>query len=189
MLNKNLKKEIWEKLSKGKFICTDSVDLHQRELYKTIYDNEDELRTFFGEIGYNLTHGREYYIFSREVSSENLDASSATVKKYVVIYDILKAFNPEFCQGTTFTKSNFLESAATYPDLKAKIQDFSRRDNYKDIVTNIIGILKTDGIIEKDNNSDIESYIVTSAYNYLEDLFKTTIIYNEEEEPKYEISE
>jgi hypothetical protein len=189
MLNKNLKKEIWEKLSKGKFICTDSVDLHQRELYKTIHDNEEELRAFFGEIGYNLIHGREYYIFSREVSSENLEASRSTVKKYIVICDMLKSFNSEFCQGLSFTKANLLEAAATYPDLKAKIQEFSRRDNYKDIVTNIIGILKTDGIIEKDNNSDIESYIVTSAYNYLEDLFNATIIYNEQEEPKHEISE
>ena len=59
--NSLFKKEIWDRLSKGKFISANSQEYQQRQLYNSLVENEAEYKSFFAEIGYTLDHGRDYY--------------------------------------------------------------------------------------------------------------------------------
>jgi len=177
--NTLLKKEIWEKLSKGKFISANSQEYQQRQLYKNLEENEDEYRSFFSEIGYTLDHGRDYYQFCREVTVENTDISLNGLKKYLVLCNILKAWREDFFVGLDFRKTAFLEAIAEDPDLLSKVREFSKKENYKEIVNDILSTLRQDGFIERIPDDETEKYFVTSAFNYIEDIFNNTIIYNE----------
>ena len=127
--NTLLKKEIWEKLSKGKFISANSQEYQQRQLYKNLEENEDEYRSFFSEIGYTLDHGRDYYQFCREVTVENTDISLNGLKKYLVLCNILKAWREDFFVGLDFRKTAFLEAIAEDPRVfkKRELQRNSQR--------------------------------------------------------------
>ncbi|MBE6257359.1 MAG: DUF4194 domain-containing protein [Prevotella sp.] len=177
--NQLLKKEIWDRLSKGKFICANSQEYMQRQLYNSLLENEDEYRSFFAEIGYTLDHGRDYYQFCRDVSADNIDNSLNGIKKYLVLCNILKAWREDFFVGLDFRKTSFLEAIAEDPDLLMKVREFSKKENYKEIVNDILSTLRQDGFIERVSDDEAETYFVTSAFNYIEDIFNNTIIYNE----------
>lgn len=54
--------EIFEILSKGGFISSDSTNPNIRQLYTVIEDNQSELYDFFAAINFILESGNEYYI-------------------------------------------------------------------------------------------------------------------------------
>ena len=56
--------EIFEILSKGGFISSDSTNPNIRQLYTVIEDNQSELYDFFAAINFILESGNEYYYFS-----------------------------------------------------------------------------------------------------------------------------
>ena len=177
--NSLFKKEVWDRLSKGKFISANSQEYQQRQLYNSLVENEAEYKSFFEEIGYTLDHGRDYYQFCREVTAENTDNSLNGLKKYLVLCNILKAWREDFFVGLDFRKTAFLEAIAEDPDLLLKVREFSKKENYKEIVSDILALLKQDGFIERKPDDEAETYFVTSAFNYIEDIFNNTIIYNE----------
>lgn len=55
--------EIFEILSKGGFISSDSTNPNIRQLYTVIEDNQSELCDFFAAINFVLESGNEYYYF------------------------------------------------------------------------------------------------------------------------------
>lgn len=173
------KKQVYQILSKGKFISQLSRDSQTRILYENIQENENEYRSYFEDEGLVLDHGRGYYQFCFDEVAENVSSALAIVKKYISIFTILIAWRGDIGPGDEFSKKDFIE-AATDEDLKKELMGFMRRESYRDVINEIIYILRTDGIIEKFQKDDIEKYYVTSAYNYLEDLYNNIKIYNEE---------
>lgn len=96
-----------------------------------------------------------------------------------MLCNILKAWREDFFVGLDFRKTAFLEAIAEDPDLLLKVREFSKKENYKEIVSDILALLRQDGFIERKPDDEAETYFVTSAFNYIEDIFNNTIIYNE----------
>ena len=65
--------EIFEILSKGRFISSNSTDSENRLLYKPIEDNYNELRDYFETINFRLASGNEYFYFSRMAKRVDLE--------------------------------------------------------------------------------------------------------------------
>lgn len=175
-------REVWDILSRGRFISENSKDKFQRMLYLSLQENEQAYRSYFDKTGHILDHGRDYYQFCREGVCENTTGIQATIKKYLSLFDILIAWKGDIEPGCEdFTKKDFLEAVEGDPDLEKKVRDYAKRDSSRDVVTEILNTLRAEGFIERSNQRDQEYYYVTSAFNYLRDFYDGCIIYNEEE--------
>ncbi len=176
------KKQIYQILSKGKFICQASTDHQIRMLYENIQENEDAYCSYFAEEGLILDHGRGYYQFCYDTETDNVASAILVIKRYITIFSILIAWRDSIGPGDTFQKKELLDAANAGgdEDFLRELTSYAKRDSNRDVINDLIATLRADGIIEKFVENDTEKFYVTSAYNYLEDLYNNTNIYNEE---------
>ncbi len=91
--------EIFELLSKGQFICSNSTDVRIGKLYEIIDDNEhyELLYDYFFSINFILEKGDEFYYFSRKDESKaDLERKLETACRWIDIVDFFKAFDNAF---------------------------------------------------------------------------------------------
>jgi len=96
--------EIFEILSKGQFISSNSTDRFIRTLY-TIIDEDDNfefLFNYFKSIHFVLEKGDQYFYFSRKESKVNLERKLEIAYKWIDILDFLKTFNNSFVAICSF---------------------------------------------------------------------------------------
>jgi hypothetical protein len=67
--------EIFETLSKGQFICSNSVHDENRKLYNIIDDNFEELYTYFEAIGFVLEKGTNISTSQEKKRKRTLNAN------------------------------------------------------------------------------------------------------------------
>lgn len=175
------KKQVYQILSRGKFISQASTDHQIRTYYENIQENEEAYRSYFAEEGLILDHGRGYYQFCHDTEMDNVASAILVIKRYITIFSILIAWRDSIGPGDTFQKKELFDAASTGDeDFLRELTSYAKRDSYRDIINDLIATLRADGIIEKFMENDTEKFYVTSAYNYLEDLYDNTKVYNEE---------
>ena len=96
---------IFEILSRGQFICSNSPDESIRKLYSVIDEeqNFEYLYDFFLRLNFILERGSEYYYFSRSESKVDLERKIDQAFKWIDILDFLKTFDNSFGSGYRFT--------------------------------------------------------------------------------------
>ncbi|RZK47546.1 MAG: hypothetical protein EOO94_00345, partial [Pedobacter sp.] len=95
-------REIYERLSSGGFICSNSTPQNLM-LYNTIDTNFEDLESYFAQIGYILERGDEYFYFSRAEQKADLERKLEQVHKWIDILDFFKSFDTGFSSGYRFT--------------------------------------------------------------------------------------
>ena len=58
--------EIFQRLSRGQFISSNSIDADTRAIYNDIEENQQEYEDYFGKIDFQLSCGDGFYYFSRK---------------------------------------------------------------------------------------------------------------------------
>src|ERR1700761_9614722 len=91
--------DIFETLSKGKFICSNSVEDNSRKLYAVVDENFDDLYTYFMAIGFVLERGDEYFHFSRNEVKASMESKIEQAYRWVDVVDFFMAFNNGFAPG------------------------------------------------------------------------------------------
>ena len=185
MRNNTLK--IYDMLSRGGFIAADSLDSTTRHLFDDIEENYEDYADYYREIGLRLEAGNGYYFFSRinegkQIIEQKLDSFS----KWLDYLDFLKCYDQTFTAGFQFRKSHIIEQISVDLELKEKAgRLFEKYDSSsnQDIVTKLIQEMMTIGFAECINETD-ETYKVTSAFRYAEELVNMIQIANEDEIPE-----
>lgn len=174
---------IFERLVKGGFIMVDSSET--KDLYLEIEENLEEYITYFQEIGYRIESGDGYFYFSRiGESKQTIEQKLRAFGKWVDYLDYLKAYDMTFSVGYQFRKASVLERISLDVELRDKTKRlFPKEKTYEDCVRVLIDELKDMNFIECVNETD-ETYKVTSAIRYAEDLVNMLTIYNEDEIPE-----
>lgn len=174
---------IFERLVKGGFIMVDSSET--KDLYLEIEENLEEYITYFKEIGYRIESGDGYFYFSRiGESRQTIEQKLRAFGKWVDYLDYLKAYDMTFSVGYQFRKASVLERISLDVELRDKTKRlFPKEKTYEDCVRVLIDELKDMNFIECVNETD-ETYKVTSAIRYAEDLVNMLTIYNEDEIPE-----
>lgn len=174
---------IFERLVKGGFIMVDSSET--KDLYLEIEENLEEYITYFEEIGYRIESGDGYFYFSRiGESRQTIEQKLRAFGKWVDYLDYLKAYDMTFSVGYQFRKASVLERISLDVELRDKTKRlFPKEKTYEDCVRVLIDELKDMNFIECVNETD-ETYKVTSAIRYAEDLVNMLTIYNEDEIPE-----
>ncbi|MBC7383388.1 MAG: hypothetical protein H7296_10420 [Bacteroidia bacterium] len=182
---------IFEILSRGQFICSNSNDEFIRKLYTVIEEDQnfDYLYDYFLNISFILEKGNEYYYFSRLENKIDLERKIEQAFKWIDILDFLKTFDSSFCSGFRFTPSDILVKLNLDAELKTKLEALKRysagKDKFNEIIEKILNDLEKDKFIEIENLISHE-YKVLASFNYLEQLI---ISINISEDAKHEIPE
>ncbi|MGL4328559.1 MAG: condensin complex protein MksE [Tannerellaceae bacterium] len=164
--------DIFEELSKGRFISSNSMDQTTRMLFDIIDENYQELYDYFLHIGFKLEQGQEYFYFSRNESKTNLERKLEQAYKWIDIVDFLKTFNDSFGVGSRFSASDLevkLQMDVTFKMKLNVLRRTVRGESHREIIENILAEMCKDRFFELEN-SITGTYKVLASFKYLEDL-------------------
>ena len=168
--------DIFEILSKGKFICSNSVDDNNRKLYNVIDEQFDDLYNYFIAINFVLERGDEYFYFSRNEAKATLESKIEQAYRWVDVVDFFMAFNNSFAPGFRFSPSDILVQVKMDASLKDKLEIMKRLTgdgSYQERITSLIEKqLVTPGFMELENEI-MQQYKVLASFNYIKQLIVT----------------
>ena len=186
--------EIFELLSKGQFICSNSSDIRISKLCEILDDleNFETLYEYFYSINFILEKGDEYYNFSRKNESKaDIERKLETACKWIDIVDFFKTFNNAFDSGYSFSPAMIAVEISVQAVLKNKadglkgVLKMDEKTPYHEVANKIVELLCKEGFAEIENEI-LKSYKVLSSFKYLEELINNL---NIPEEVKHEIPE
>jgi len=170
--------EIFEILSSGQFICSNSSETNISKLYDIIDDKEkyETLYDYFSAIGFILEKGDEFYYFSRKNESKaDLERKLETACKWIDILDFLKTFDNAFVSGYSFTTQEIVVRIKVDAVLKSKADGLRKvlkmddKTPYDEVVMKLVDNLCKEGFAEIENEI-LKSYKILSSFKYLEEL-------------------
>ena len=166
--------EIFEVLSKGKFICSNSSNDLNRKLYGVLEDENhyEQLTSYFENINFILEKGDGYFYFSRIESKVNLERKLEIAFKWIDVLDFFKTFDPSFGSGFRFSIADITVRLNTDADLKAKLtalKKVTKKTNFTEAVSKLVEILIRDNFVELQDEIS-GTHKVLSSFAYLEEL-------------------
>ena len=184
---RNNTQRIYERLSRGEFLSVDSSDTSIRHLYEDIEENFDDYTDFFKEIGLQLEAGNGYFYFSRiGEGKQSIEQKLESFSKWLDYLDFLKTYNQSFTAGYQFRKSHLIEQISLDVELKEKAGHLYKKygaGSYLEIVNKLLQEMQGMGFAECISEQD-ESFKITSAFHYAEELVNMIQIANEDEIPE-----
>ena len=184
---RNNTQRIYERLSRGEFLSVDSADTAIKHLYEDIEENVEDYTDYFKEIGLQLESGNGYFYFSRiGESKQSMEQKLESFAKWLDYLDFLKCYNQSFTAGYQFRKSHLIEQISLDIELKEKAGHLFKKyggDSNIEIVGKLLQEMQNMGFAECISEQD-ETYKVTSAFRYAEELVDIIQIANEDEVPE-----
>jgi hypothetical protein len=176
--------KIFETLSKGGFISSNSTDPGMRELYEVVDTSFDELCDYFIHINFILERGDEYFFFARPERKEDMDRKLEQAYRWIDILDFFKAYNSSFGPGTRFTPSAITQQCTVNAELKAKLEGMRKytgsEDSLPQRVRKLVDLLRKEGFIELESEH-LDTWKVLSSIRYMERLIELINIIPEDE--------
>jgi len=175
--------DIFEILSKGQFISSNSTNDSIRKLYSIIEEeqNFENLYDYFRCINFTLEKGDEYFYFSRVESKVDLERKIEAAFRWIDIIDFLKTYDNSFSSGYRFTPSDILVRIKIDAELETKLEGLKKytgKDKYSEIIDKILEMLVKDSFIELENEIS-HTYKVLASFKYLEQIILTINIPDE----------
>ena len=184
---RNNTQRIYERLNHGEFLSVDSSDTSIRHLYEDIEENFDDYADFFKEIGLQLEAGNGYFFFSRiGEGKQSIEQKLESFSKWLDYLDFLKTYNQSFTAGYQFRKSHLIEQISLDIELKEKAGHLYKKygaGSYLEIMNKLLQEMQGMGFAECISEQD-ESFKITSAFHYAEELVNMIQIANEDEIPE-----
>ena len=178
--------EIFQRLSQGQFISSNSVDTETRALFDAIDDNPEAYERYFKEIDFQLSTGDGYYYFSRNETKVIVANKLQSFFSWIDYIDFLKTYDTSFSAGTQFSLAQIEIRLATELELKEKLSHlFVEKQSNREKIEALAEALKNKGFAELINERE-GMYQITSAFHYLEQII---LCININEEVKDEIPE
>ncbi len=184
---RNNTQRIYERLSRGEFLSVDSTDTSIRHLYEDIEENVEDYTDYFKEIGLKLESGNGYFYFSRiGESKQAIEQKLDSFSKWLDYLDFLKNYNQSFTAGYQFRKSHLTEQISLDIELKEKANHLFKKygmGSNIEIVNKLLQEMQSIGFAECVSEQD-ETFKITSAVHYAEELVGIIQIVNEDEIPE-----
>ncbi|PZX17875.1 hypothetical protein LX69_01288 [Breznakibacter xylanolyticus] len=180
--------DIFELLSKGQFICSNSPNEATAKLYDVIDENFEALHDYFAAINFSLEKGDEFFYFTRGEARVDLERKLEAAFRWIDIVDFFKTVDHSFGPGYRFTPSDILVRLNVDAELKAKLEGLKRytqQERFDDSVRKLLDLLSRDNYIELENEISM-TYKVLTSFKYLEQFILAIHI---QEDAIHEISE
>lgn len=178
--------EVFQRLSRGQFISSNSVDPETRAIYNDLEECQQEYEEYFRLIDFHLSAGDGFYYFSRKEARANIENKLQSLFSWIDYLDFLKTFDTTFDAGTQFSLAQMEIRLSSDLELKEKLKNmFKDKQSNRDKLEALAGAMTSMGFAELTNESE-GRYQVTSAFHYIEQIISCI---NIEEEVKDEIPE
>jgi hypothetical protein len=165
--------EVYDILSKGQFICSNSSKDPVRKLFNAISQDFDNYYNYFQGINLILEEGEEFYYFTRVESRADLERKLEIAMKWIDIVDFLKTFENSFGSGYRFRPQDILVRLGVDADLKNKLEGLKKyatgKDKHSEIIEKVLDHLVRDNYIELENEI-VHEYKTLASFAYLEQL-------------------
>lgn len=162
--------EIFQRLSRGQFISSNSINADTRAIYNDIEENQQEYEEYFGHIDFQLSSGDGFYYFSRKETKVNIENKLQSLFSWIDYMDFLKTYDTAFDAGTQFSLVQMEVKLSTIPGLKEKLEQmFPDRPSNRQKLEALAGAMGNMGIAELVNEAD-STYQVTNAFHYIEQI-------------------
>lgn len=183
MLNNTQK--LYERLIRGGFLAVDSSKADIKHLYQDVEENYEEYAEYFRQIGFVLESGNGYFYFSTiNESKADIERRLVAFCKWIDYLDFFMTFDTTFSVGYQFSKARIVNEIDVNAELKDKARHlFSQQMPFPEKVDKLINELDNMGFAEL-IEEETETYKITSAFRYAEDLVNLLTIYNEDEIPE-----
>ena len=176
--------EIFQRLSRGQFISSNSIDADTRAIYNDIEENQQDYEDYFREIDFQLSTGDGFYYFSRKESKVVIENKLQSLFSWIDYLDFLKTYDTAFDAGTQFSLVQMEVKLSTIPGLKEKLEQmFPDKPKKKKKLEALAGAMENMGFAEMVNEAD-GTYQVTNAFHYIEQII---LCINIDEDVKDEI--
>ena len=173
--------QVFDRLSRGGFISSDSADESTRNIFLDIEDHKDDYSGYFEQIGFILEEGTGFFYFSRRESKTALVDKLKRFGHWIDILDFLKAWEPALGPGFTFIQADLMIKIDSDIELREKAKSlYENRVKNDEICDRLMEELSRQGFIEQLDDV-AQRYQVTAAYRYLENMVEL-IAFNEEDE-------
>lgn len=167
-------KEIFERLSKGNFICQNSPVAFEKRLFEICDENSDTLEAYFEPIGFGFNYGPGYFYFSKELQETQIDAKLDNILHLLDYIEMFLQYDEYFNVGWRGSPIALAEAATDNIVIKErieKIRGLSGSNIFKKC-EDIFKKMEKDGFMALEDEYD-KRYIVLTSYAYLVDFFKS----------------
>jgi len=169
-------KEIYDRLIKGKFITSDSIDENQKNWFNAIENNYEGYLNYYKQIGFTLEMEDGYCYFSRDENVTDYERKLSKFRDWIKYLDLLKSFNVSFGRGFTFKRFELEQSIQSNIELGNKaLALFDKCNSIEKAVDGIIKELIDADFLECVNEVDGD-YKVTAAFGYIERVINSITI-------------
>ena len=177
---------IFDHLSKGHFVNSNSIDQVQRELYAVLEDQEnlEILSNYFKHIGFQLEAGDGYFYFSREEDRAGIERKINAAFQWIDIMDFFTTYHNGFGPGLRFYTTELVEQVRVNGLLRTKLQDMntsSASSSSNEQIDALLKKLEREGFIEKVDEFD-DAWKVTAALHYIQQLIMAIELPQEDDE-------
>jgi hypothetical protein len=182
--------KIFEKLSKGDFICSNSSVEEERNLYEIIdsHDNYDLLKDYYEQINFRLEKGNEYFYFSRlHESKTDVERKLNSLLAWIDIFDFFKSEDIGFGSGSQLQPVDIANKVSVNALLKNKLESLRlslKLDDKTNTYNIILAALKEFakyGYASEVSPID-NTYKIHSSIHYLENMLNYIIINKDAED-------
>ena len=176
--------EVFQRLSRGQFISSNSIDAETRAIYNDIEENQQEYEEYFSKIDFLLSSGEGFYYFSRKEIKVHTENKLQSLFSWIDYLDFLKTYDTSFGAGTQFSLVQMEVKLSTIPGLKEKLaQMFPDKLTNRQKLEALAGPMESMGFAELVNETE-GIYQVTNAFHYIEQII---LCINIDEDVKDEI--
>jgi hypothetical protein len=178
--------EVFQRLSRGQFISSNSINPDVRAIYNDIEENQSDYEKYFEQIEFQLSNGDGYYYFSRKEQKVTIENKLKSLMPWMDYLDFLTNYDSTFDAGTEFTLAQIEVRVASDVELRDKLEHvLEDKTSIHDKIEGIVCALVSQGYAEVINDVD-GKYQVTTAFRYITNIMACI---NIEEEVKDEIPE
>ncbi len=167
-------KEIFERLSRGNFICQNSPDAFEKRLFEICNENSSALAAYFQPIGFELNYGQGYFYFSKELQESQVETKLENILHLLDYVELFLQYDEYFNVGWRSSPIALAEAATDNIVIKErieKIRGLSGNNIFKKC-EDIFNKMKKDGFMALEDEYE-KRYVVLTSYNYLVDFFKS----------------
>mgnify|MGYP000579812093 CR=1 FL=1 len=176
--------QIYDYLSKGNFLCSNTSVKELRTLFSVVEDNFERLRDYFSHINFVLEQGNNYFYFSRKEPRATLEQKLQRFFAWIDIMDFFCTYDTAFGPGFHLLAGGDI---GTFPYRHGSRDEAGRlkkhtggKEKRKDILDTILDRMTKEGFIEcvSDMNG---TWKVLSSWDYLTKMIHSINIKNEDE--------
>jgi hypothetical protein len=178
--------EVFQRLSRGQFVSSNSIDTDTRAIYNDIEENQSDYEKYFEQIDFILSNGDGYYYFARKEQKVTTENKLKSLTPWIDYLDFLTNYDSTFDSGTQFTLAQIEVRVASDVELRDKLEHILEdKQSIHDKIEALANALVSQGFAEVINEVD-GRYQVTTAFRYITNIMECL---NIDEEVKDEIPE